>query len=357
MVNSELRKAEHIEICLNEDVESTLSPFRDIFILHKALPEINWEEIELGVDFLGKDLKAPLLVSSITGGTLGAKKINENIASAVQELGIGMGVGSQRVLLEGADPESFRIVRERAPDAFIYANIGAPQLKEYKIDEILGIIEVIEADAIAVHLNYLQEVVQPEGDLKARGCLEKIEELCERSPVPVIVKETGAGISREVARDLVSAGVSAIDVGGLGGTSFSAVEVYRARKRENEVKEVVGLSLWDWGILTPLSVVECSGSIPIIASGGIRSGVDVFKCLSLGASLCGVALPVLRVGMRSKDEVLKILETFIYGLRASMFLTGCREVSEIGKVPLLITGRLKEMFELRGYDVRKFARR
>jgi len=356
-MSSDVRKLEHIEICLKEDVESTLFSFKDIFIVHRALPEISWDEIDLRVNFLGKELSAPFIVSSITGGVPEARKINEIIASAAQELGIGMGVGSQRVLLEGGDAKSFRVVREAAPDAFIYANIGAPQLKEYTIEEVLSLVDVIEADAIAVHLNYLQEVVQPEGDLNARGCLEKIEELCKTSPVPVIAKETGAGVSREVAQELVSAGVSAIDVGGLGGTSFSAVEVYRARNRGNGIKEAVGLSLWDWGIPTALSIVECSGSVPVIASGGIRSGIDAFKSLSLGASLCGVALPVLRAAVKGREEVLNLISSLIYGLRASMFLTGCRNLKDVSRAPLLITGRLREMFELRGHDVMKFARR
>lgn len=356
-MKSEMRKAEHIEICLHEDVESTFDSFREIMIMHRALPEINWDDIDISLRFFGKELRAPFLISSITGGTPEARRINENIASAISELGIGMGVGSQRVLLEGGDLESFRVVRERAPDSFIYANIGAPQLSEYETEKIFRIVDVIDADALAIHLNYLQEVVQPEGDLDARGVLERIENICKESPVPVIAKETGAGISREVARELISAGVSAIDVGGLGGTSFSAVEVYRARNRGNGVKEAVGLSLWDWGIPTALSIVECSGGVPVIASGGIRSGVDAFKSLSLGATLCGVALPVLRAAVNGMQEVLNLMNIFIYGFRASMFLTGCRRLSDISKVPVLITGRLREMFELRGHDVVKFARR
>ena len=336
------RKLEHIKICLQEKVESDYSGFEDVMLIHSALPELNLEDIDTGVEFLGKKLSAPVLIASMTGGHRDAKVINRNLAAAVEELGLGMGVGSQRAAIERPElADSFSVVREYAPKAFIYANIGVAQLLE-DLEVADKAVEMIDADALAIHLNFLQEAIQPEGDTNAEGCLNAIEEVCSSLKVPVIIKETGAGISREVALAVKKAGASAIDVGGKGGTSWSGVEVYRTSGLWREV----GRDFWNWGIPTAFCVVDCSDVLPTIATGGIRSGIDVAKAIALGARLASSALPFLRPATISSSEVVEKLKYFLQGLRVAMFLTSSRRVDDLkGKV--FITGKLKEWMEYR----------
>jgi len=240
-----------LRICLEEDVEAKriTTGFEEIFLIHRAMPEINLDEIDLSTEFLGHKFSAPIIVEGMTGGTKVSLKINASIAEAVEELGLGMGVGSQRVAIE--DPsleETFKIAREKAPNAFLIANLGGPQLiRDYNLEKVRRAIEMIEADALAIHLNPLQEAVQPEGDTTYRGMLEKIREITEALDVPVIVKETGAGIASEEAVMLESAGVSCIDVAGAGGTSWAAVEYHRAKLCGDRVAQMLGEELWDWG--------------------------------------------------------------------------------------------------------------
>ncbi len=349
------RKLDHLRICLEEEVESEYTGLEDVMLIHRALPEIDFAEIDTSKKFLGKKLSFPFLIASMTGGHPETKNINANLARAVEETGIGMGVGSQRAAIEDSSlADSFAVVREYAPKAFIYANIGAPQLLKMGVEVVDKAIEMIDADAVAIHLNYLQEAVQPEGDLDARGCINLIAEVCESVKVPVIVKETGAGISREVAIMLKNAGVDAVDVGGKGGTTFSGVEVYRGR---DEVMKSVGADFWDWGIPTAFSVVDCYRILPVIATGGIRSGLDAAKAIAIGAEIASAALPFLRAAAESSEAVIREIEYFKRGLLTAMFLTGCRRVAELRQTRIFVTGMLKEWLEFRHINVDQFVKR
>lgn len=346
------RKLEHVRICLETDVETKYTGLEDIMLIHKALPEVNFDEIDTSTNFFGKRLSFPFLIASMTGGHPETKKINENLAEAVERTEIGMGIGSQRAAIESKELEdTFSVVREKAPKAFIYANIGVSELLKYGVEILDRIVDMIDADAVAIHLNFLQELIQPEGDKKAKGCLEVIEEACKYSKVPVIVKETGAGICREVAVKLKIAGVSALDVGGKGGTSFSKVESYRIK---DCVGKDVGKDFWDWGIPTAFSVVDCKNILPTIATGGIRSGIDVAKCLAIGAKLASAALPFLKVSLKSSEDVERKIEYFRRGFKICMFLTSCENVDDLRKIKIFVTGKFKEWLEFRNFDIFKF---
>jgi len=345
------RKIEHLLLCAEKDVEAKRNYFDDVHLVHVALPEVDKDEIDTRVEFLGFELSFPMMIAAMTGGHPETKRINEALARAAEEFHIGMGVGSQRAALEDPSQEdSFRIVRDVAPTTFIYANIGALQLKEFGVEGVEKIIEMIDADAVAIHLNFLQEAIQPEGETAARGCLSAIKEACASLKVPVIVKETGAGMSYGVAKRLFEAGVSAIDVGGLGGTSWAAVETYRAMQEKDELGERLGRLFWNWGIPTPVSIVECSSlPLPIIATGGIRSGLEIAKSLALGADVCSAALPFVKPAMRGAEEVEKVLEIMAEELRVTMFLCGCSNIEELKRAEIIVTGKTREMLEQRGF--------
>ncbi|MBW6518422.1 MAG: type 2 isopentenyl-diphosphate Delta-isomerase [ANME-2 cluster archaeon] len=359
------RKVEHLDLCANQDVEShrdehnlKRTGFDDITMVHNALPGINIQDINTSTQLLGYNLAFPLLIASMTGGHPETKQVNESLAIAAQELGIGLGVGSQRAALE--DPgleDSFRVVRDAAPDAFVFGNLGVAQLKEYGVEGVRQAVDMIDANAMAIHLNFLQEAIQPEGNTDATEGLELIEEVCRKLKIPVIVKETGAGISREVAQKLCKAGVSAIDVGGVGGTSWAGVEVYRARNKDELMGEHLGNLFWDWGIPTAVSVIESNLSVPVIATGGIRTGLDIAKSLALGASACATALPLVRPAMKGPQDVRTKLEYFQAELKAAMFLTGSATVADLVRAQLVITGRTGEYLKERGFDTSRFARR
>ncbi|AAB88970.1 carotenoid biosynthetic gene ERWCRTS, putative [Archaeoglobus fulgidus DSM 4304] len=317
-----------------------------MMLIHKALPEVDYWKIDTEIEFFGKKLSFPLLIASMTGGHPETKEINARLGEAVEEAGIGMGVGSQRAAIEDESlADSFTVVREKAPNAFVYANIGMPQVIERGVEIVDRAVEMIDADAVAIHLNYLQEAIQPEGDLNAEKGLEVLEEVCRSVKVPVIAKETGAGISREVAVMLKRAGVSAIDVGGKGGTTFSGVEVYRVN---DEVSKSVGIDFWDWGLPTAFSIVDCRGILPVIATGGLRSGLDVAKSIAIGAELGSAALPFLRAAVESAEKVREEIEYFRRGLKTAMFLTGCKNVEELKGLKVFVSGRLKEWIDFRG---------
>jgi len=354
------RKNDHIRICLEKDVKSrnVTAGFEDIKLIHKALPEIERSSIDASTVVFDHKFAAPLIVGAITGGTKEAEKINGAIAEAVEELGLGMGVGSQRIAIEKTQlAKTFAIAREKAPTAFLIANIGAPQLVAgYGIKEARKAVEMIDADALAIHLNPLQETIQPEGETNYAGVLEKIGEIARELEVPVIVKETGAGIAREEAKKLEAAGVKGIDVSGVGGTSFAAVEYYRA---ENEYQKRLGENFWDWGIPTAVSIVEVTETvnIPVIASGGIRSGTHIAKALALGASLTSISAPVLHAAIEGAEKVKETLSFFIDELKNTMFLVGASSIKELAKAPVLIMGKTGEWLRLRGFDVESYARR
>jgi isopentenyl-diphosphate delta-isomerase len=349
------RKIEQLRICAEKNVEVRETCFADTKLIHVALPEINKDEISLKTEFLGFSFSYPIMIASITGGHPETKKINAVLAEAAEALDVGIGVGSQRAALESADQEdSFRVVRDVAPDSFIYANLGAPQLKEYGIEGVERVIEMIDANAVAIHLNFLQEAIQPEGNVDARGCLNAIAEVCPAIKKPVIVKETGAGISYAVAKKLHDIGVSAIDVGGFGGTSLAAAEIYRAKAEEDEIGEHLGhLFGWDWGITTVESIVECSVipfPIPIIATGGIRNGLDVAKSIALGADISSAALPFLKPAMERLrvDSVVEKIAEMGEELKVAMFLTGCQTPVELKDAEVIVTGKTREIMEQRG---------
>jgi len=357
------RKAEHIRISLNRNVQAkkATTGFEDICFVHKALPEVNKQEIDLSTIVFGHRFSAPLMVGAITGGTKEAAKINATIAEAVEELGLGMGVGSQRAAIEDKKLEkTFAIARKKAPTAFLIANIGGVQfVSGYGIKEVRKAIKMIDADAVAVHLNPLQEAVQLEGQTSFRGILEKISELAKEVGKPVIVKETGAGIAAEEAKKLESAGVKAIDVSGGGGTSFAAVEYYRAKRQENSFHRKLGDVFWDWGIPTAISVAEVSQTvnIPVIASGGIRDGIDVAKALALGASLTSFSQPALQAAVKGPKETENMLSLLMEELRNTMFLVGAESVEYLRKVPIVVTGKTAEWLSLRGFDLERYARK
>lgn len=349
------RKMDHIRICLEKPVETSPRPFDDLMLIHRALPEISDSEIDTSCLFLGRRIKAPLMITGMTGGHPEAREININLALAAQEIGVAIGLGSQRAALE--DPkqvETFSMVREVAPDVPIVGNIGAVQLRDFGSEVLDRLAEMIDADAMAVHLNFLQESVQPEGDRDASRVLEAIASA--RSSVPVIVKETGAGISGEVASELLDAGVKIVDVSGVGGTSWSAVEALRAEEVGDIESHNMGNIFKSWGISTPVSVVECvAAGAEVISSGGIRNGIDVAKSLALGASMSGMALPMLAPANRSPMEVERALKGCIRALRMSMFLTGCRDLSKLRSARVMILGRTREILEQRGFDTKKFS--
>jgi isopentenyl-diphosphate delta-isomerase len=357
------RKADHIRISENQNTQArkAATGFEDVHFVHKALPEIDKKKIDLSTTILNHQFAAPLIVGAITGGTPEATKINATIAEAVEELGLGMGVGSQRAAIEDKKLEkTFAVTRKKAPTAFLIANIGGVQLVHgYDLKEAKKAVEMIEADALAIHLNPLQEAVQPEGQTNFRGVLEKIDAIAGELDVPVIAKETGAGIAAEEAKRLEAAGVKGLDVSGAGGTSFAAVEYYRAKGKVNSFQRRLGDVFWDWGIPTAASIVEVSQTvnIPIIASGGIRSGVEVAKALALGASLTSLSQPVLHAAVKGIKETKDVFSLLIEELKTSMFLVGADSVKALEETPIVVVGETAEWLRMRGFNVDSYARR
>ncbi|MDR1993115.1 MAG: type 2 isopentenyl-diphosphate Delta-isomerase [Nitrososphaerota archaeon] len=356
------RKVEHIRICLDEKAQAkkTTSGFEDIQLIHRALPEIDKIQISLQTTFLNKKFNAPIIVGAMTGGTEEATEINGTIAETVEKLGLGMGLGSQRAAIENKNLEkTYSIARKKAPHAFLVANIGGVQLVHgYGVKEVKRIIEMIDADAVAIHLNALQETVQPEGQTNFKGILEKIVEISDTIDQPVIVKETGAGICAEDAKILETAGIKALDIGGAGGTSFAAVEYYRVAPKTGD-PSFLGESLWDWGIPTATSLIETAQTIklPLIATGGVRSGTDIAKALALGANLASIVQPILQTAIQGRDKTEQKLQGLIEELRTVMFLLGAQEISDLSKIPVVIRGKTAEWLTARGFSLQKYAKR
>jgi isopentenyl-diphosphate Delta-isomerase len=337
------RKEEGIDVVLRERVQSreTTTLLECVHLIHSALPESNMEDMDLSVSLLGKRLRAPIIVDSMTGGAPRAEKINGILAEVVEEKGFAMGLGSQRAgLMSAGMAGTYSIARKNAPTAFLFANIGAAQLaRGFSVKDAEKLVKMIDADALAVHLNPLQEVVQPEGEPSFKGVLGAIKNLCRELSVPVIVKEVGAGISREVAIQLEYAGVKAINVAGAGGTSWAAVEAHRASERKMRSKTGLGVLFWDWGIPTAAALMEVKKAVrvPVIASGGLRNGLDVAKCLSLGAEACGLARPMLESAARGRGELETFVEQTVKELSAAMFVTGAKTVADLRRVRKVIT--------------------
>ncbi len=326
------RKLDHIRICLKKNVEAGNPGFDRYRLIHAELPEINFDDISLRTKFLGHSFDYPFIIEAITGGSKKAKRINKDLAAIAQEFNIGFGVGSQRIAIENPDLEDTYRVRDVASDIFLIANLGAIQLNYgFGIEECESAIEMIDADALALHLNPLQEVIQMEGNRNFSNLSEKINRIARDIKKPVIVKSVGSGISYETAKKLK---VSAIDTGGVGGTSWSLIEGYRGGKRA----ESIGRTFSNWGIPTAECIRELSKlKIPIIASGGIRSGIDAAKSIALGAKMIGVALPLLRAWDRDGvNGVRDYLEEFLLELKISMFLTGSSTLEDLyGKIEIL----------------------
>lgn len=337
------RKLDHLTISLTKKVESNKPPgFNDVTLIHNALPEINKNEIDLSINLFGCKLNAPLIIEPMTGGTFKAIKINASLAEAAEKLKIGIGVGSQRAALE--DPslkKTYTIVREKAPTTLVLANIGCSQiLGEKGLEKAKEAVEMINANALTIHLNSLQESIQPEGETKFKGVLNAISQVIKKLNVPVIIKETGAGISMEVARKLENIGVEFIDIAGLGGTSWASVEYYRAKANSNKILKALGKTFWDWGIPTVASLIEVKSStkIKVIASGGIRTGLDAAKSIALGAEAVGLALPLLKQAIKGVKQTMQFLKIIIEELKTAMFLTGSKNLIELKNVPVVISG-------------------
>jgi len=355
------RKAEHIRISLDENVQAkeATTGFEDVRFIHRALPEVDRDDVSLETTAFNHKFAAPIIIGAITGGTDEATRINATIAQVAEELGIGMGVGSQRAALEDKTLEkTFTIVRKKAPNAFLIANLGAIQLVNgYGLKEVKKAVGMIAADAVAIHLNPLQEAVQPEGQTNFAGILARISEIAKELDRPVIAKETGAGIAAEEAMNLERAGVKGIDVSGVGGTSFAAVEYYRWKRAQDSTRGSLGNVFWDWGISTAASIVEVSQStnVDVIGSGGVRNGLDVAKAIALGSCLTSFSLPVLRAAAKGLKETSSVISLMINELRNAMFLAGAGSVNDLRQTPLIITGKTADWLRLRGFDIGSYA--
>lgn len=336
----ERRKADHIRINLEEDVQfkKTTTGLEKYFFMHQALPEINLADIDTRLTLFGKQLTTPLLISSMTGGTAEARTINRILAEAAQEAGMAIGLGSMRAAIEDPTLEDTYTVRDVAPDVLLFANLGAVQLNYgYGLAQCQRAIDMVQADALILHFNALQEAVQPEGDGDFSNLYAKVEAICHALPVPVIAKEVGWGFDGPTARRLRDAGIAAIDVAGAGGTSWSQVEMHRAPTARHA--RVAGAFI-DWGIPTAVSLNYChqaAPDIPIFASGGIKDGIDVAKCIALGASLVGFAGEFLRAAdANGVAGVVELAETITDELTVAMFASGASDLTALSQTPLHI---------------------
>lgn len=338
------RKADHIRINLDEDVRfpNLTTGLEQYRFVHQALPELNLGEVDTSQKLWGKQLRAPILISSMTGGTAEAQRVNRNLAAAAEAQGLAMGLGSQRAGLEHTKTADTFRVRDVAPSILLFANLGAVQLNYgYTVDECRRALEMIEADALILHLNPLQEVLQPEGDVNWRGLLAKIGQVCRQLALPVIAKEVGWGMSEITARRLIEAGVAAIDVAGAGGTSWSQVEMHRA---PTEHWRRLAAAFANWGIPTAQSLQIVDGvrktmsrpDLPLFASGGIRSGQDVAKCVALGADLVGLASPFLKRAVESTEAVVAEMELLIAELRIATFCSGAAHLGALRQPGVLV---------------------
>ncbi len=325
------RKQDHIKINLEKDVRSEQTTGLERYrFIHQALPELDLDDVDTSQVLFGRMVRAPILISSMTGGTKEAAAINRSLAEAAQRTGVAMGLGSQRAAIEHRELEWTFKVRQYAPDILLFANLGAVQLNyAYGLAECQRAVDMIEADGLILHLNPLQEVLQPEGDTRFAGLLTKIEAVCRALPVPVVVKEVGWGISELAARRLASAGVAAIDVAGAGGTSWSQVEMFRISLPR--AARTAG-AFKGWGIPTAEAIINVRNAAPgmkVLASGGLKDGVDIARCLALGACLGGMAGVFLKTAVESVEETVETIMEFQREIQISMFAAGAGRLTEM----------------------------
>jgi isopentenyl-diphosphate delta-isomerase len=338
------RKDEHIQIVKTKKIEYNLSAgFDEIEFIHNALPECNLDKVELKTKFLGKELSAPILIASMTGGSDIAKKINQKLAIAAQKQNIALSLGSIRPLLDNWEVFDSYNIRPLCPDVVLLANIGAVQLKEYSAKEIEQAVQKLEVDGMYIHLNPLQECIQPEGQTDFEGVYQKIIEIADYLKIPILIKETGAGIGFEVAKKFKNTKIEYIDVSGKGGTSWSKVEYERGGK-------IYGFE--EWGNYTTLAIAECSKIKKVIASGGIRNGIDIAKAIALGAELGSAAKPFLKA--THPEDLIDIWKEQI---KRCLFLSGSKNIEELKKAPIIIYGKTAQIMQQRGIDLRYYATR
>ncbi|MGI0037693.1 MAG: type 2 isopentenyl-diphosphate Delta-isomerase [Nitrososphaera sp.] len=342
------RKKDGIEIPLRHNVQAkaTTTLLEYVRLIHNALPEMDYDDIDTSTEFLGHKFAAPIIIDSMTGGTDEATIINGRLGEVAEKYGFGMGLGSQRAGLKSEElAATYSVARKNAPNAFLIANIGGAQLaKGLNTDEARTIVRMIRANALVIHLNPLQELIQPEGEPRYKGVLGRIADIAKTIDVPVIVKEVGAGISREVAVKLEMAGVSAINVAGSGGTSWAGVEKLRADASKDNLKSRLGEMFWDWGIPTAASLLEVRNSVrlPLIASGGLRNGLEAAKCIALGANMAAMAYPFLRAAAESRESVFAFADLLLTELKSTMFLVGARNIASLSSSRYILTGPLAQ---------------
>lgn len=321
---TESRKKDHVDLVITKGAQYTKTAgFENVDFIHNALPEISFDSVDLSTKFFDKKINFPILITGMTGGYGDAEQLNKKLAAAAQKYGLAFGVGSQRAMIEKPDLAKTYKIRDVAPDIPLLSNIGAFQLKKYSPSQIDSLVQTIEADALAVHLNALQEIIQPEGDRDFTGVLSAIENICDKLSVPVLVKETGAGINQDVAILLKKAGVKFLDVSGAGGTSWSAVEYLRGSR-------VPGFE--NWGIPTVECLLQCRGVLPLIASGGIRNGIDGAKSITLGADMCGAAFPFIMALKKKKLD--DFIEMFQKQMSICAYLTGSKTLTDLKKAKM-----------------------
>ena len=352
------RKADHLEVAASgaADFAERTTLLEHVHLVHQALPELAVDEIELGVELCGKRLRAPVMVTGMTGGTAGAAKINRDIARAAAAAGLAMGVGSQRAMAEHPDLTTTFQVKDLAPDLVLIGNLGVIQAGAMGVERCLELVKAIGADALAIHLNPAQEMIQDGGDRDFRGAIDTIARLVDALPVPVIVSETGCGLSPQAAARLRFVGVTTVDVAGAGGTSWVAVEARRAA--EGSAARALGTELWDWGLPTAVATIACaSHGLAVIASGGMRSGLDVVRALALGATVGGLAAPILRAQRADGSEGVAALNAQVTSsIRTVMLLTGARRVADLRAAPRHLGAELRSWLDDLGLAAAGIAR-
>jgi len=337
------RKLDHVDLAMDDAAVSGVDAgWSDVTLVPVALPNLNPGDVDPGCTFLGKSLGAPVFIAGMTGGHPDLEKINLALAIAAQDHGIAMGVGSQRAALVDEElVQSFAVVRQQAPDVFICGNIGISQILDGQAGRTVlnKLVDMIEADALAVHINVLQELVQPEGEINLGKAYEGLAEMVANSPVPVIVKETGCGIDRETATRLAETVIAALDVGGMGGTSFTAIEGLRASSVQDHEGARLAGTFATWGIPTACSILEVNDiGLPVIATGGISDGLQAAKALSLGAQLAGIGRKMLTAAIQGPEQASAELGRIIGEIRISLALSDCRTLDEFKSRTPVLTG-------------------